>query len=329
MGAKLKALKWTAPHAEINQREEAHIALTEAAANRHVGTPILQTIKSGGSGTGLSMYKKWLDCPEKAYLDEQAVAEGWERPTAFALDVGIITHAFLELYYSRKDAPFDASSVEFVNDSGDGFDIEEKARITAEKLFRAYRVLFPVDELGEVVAVEKLLPEPIEDVGESNHSAQKAKIEEAVGISPYTMKTDLVVKLSTRDCAKIKITRNIDVSPGTYLVDHKTDGRHDANIIDKYLLEPQFTAYFLAWRAAYPRVKLNGVLINILFKTATPDFLTLVVPPPDDGAIRRLHTMLSNAAFMMTNAPRMKNITRCMNYGRVCHWMVQQKCKGY
>lgn len=315
---KLQPIKW--------RRDSTAIALAKETV-RPKARPILQTIKSGGSGTGLSYYKKWVECPEKAYLDEQAKEQGWDREKSFPLDVGNITHAFLELYYTRgAGQPFDTASVEFVSDSGSG--IEESARILAEKLFRTYRVRFPVTELGEIVAVEKLLPEPAEKVGETEHLRQKAKIEEAVGISPYTMKTDLVIKLTARDCERLKHTRSIDVSPGTYILDHKTDYRRDANIVDKYLLEPQFTAYFLAWRAVYPRVKLNGVLVNILFKSST-DFMTLVVPPPDEAAIRRLHTLFSNAVFFMEHAPRMKMNTRCMQWGRICHWRVTGHCKAY
>lgn len=282
--------------------------------------PIFQTLKSRGSGTGITYWLKWADCPERAYLDELA-ADNCE-PTSMeseATKKGTILHAFLELYYKRGvGLPFEVGAVHFQTMRGDASNEDEEARIDAERLFRAYRARFPANELGKIVAIEKLVPV----IGDN---AMKARIEKAVGIAPYTMKPDLVIKLSKRDCERLKRTRSIDLKPGFYLVDHKSDNSRWG--IEKYLETHQFTAYFLAWEAAFG-VKLQGVLVNIVFTTKIPDFLTILVPPPSPVRIKSLHHQLASIAFLREHMPRWKNTNRCL-FPKPCLFHVNKVCRKY
>lgn len=289
-----------------------------AAARRP--KPIYQTLRSRGSGTGITYWGKWADCPERAYLDEQAADRN--EPTSMeseATRTGTIVHAFLELYYRRgAGLPFEVGAVRFQSERGDPFDVEEEARIEAERIFRAYRVNFPANEIGKIIAIERLVP----DVGDI---AMKERVEKAVGISPYTMKPDLVIKLTKKDCERLKRTRNVDLKPGLYLVDHKTDNARWG--IDRYLNSHQFTAYFLAWEAAFG-VKLQGVLVNICYTTKQADFLTIFVPPPSQVAIKSLHHQLASIVFLREHMPRWKNTNRCF-FPKPCLFHTNKLCRKY
>lgn len=295
-------------------------AATKPKASHARPKIIFQTLKSRGSGTGITYWLKWADCPERAYLDEKAADNA--EPTSMeseATRTGTIVHAFLELYYKRgAGLPFEAGAVRFQSERGDPFDVAEESRIHAEQIFRAYRVQFPANELGKIVAIEQLVPTP-------GDKSMAARIEKAVGISPYTMKPDLVIKLTKKDCERLKKTRHVDLKPGLYLLDHKTDNARWG--IDRYLNSHQFTAYFLAWEAAFG-VKLMGVLVNILYTTKQPDFLTLFIPPPTQVAINSLHHQLASIVFLREHMPRWKNTNRCF-FPKPCLFHTNQLCRKY
>src|SRR6185369_4991986 len=277
-----------------------------------VGEPILQTIHTGGSGTGISYYKRWLGCCNSAWLSEQPDIE---QPKKSALEIGTIAHAFLKMYHKREEKDFNPEAVAFIDTNGDPYLIDTTARVEAERLFRAYRGEFKPTEFGKIVAVEQPLPPP-------NDATMAAKICDAVGVEPFTFQADLVAKISEADCERLRTTRALDLpGPGYYLVDHKTESRHDSNVVDKWMNELQFVAYPVGWNAVYPKTQVRGTIVNIIFKTKVVDFMLFFVPTPNAHRVRVLQSQLALAVHNMTEHTRQTNTKHCWDYHGVCHWL--------
>lgn len=273
---------------------------------------ILQSKSSGGSGTGVSYYNSLLGCPRKAQLRAKEMENNpYNGMTgSLPLDIGTIFHEFLELYYTDPKARMqNPSAIQFVQDSGDPAALDEQARLEAERLFRAYRTKFPSDELGSVVALEEQLEGEV--------------VESAVGVSPFTARLDMVVKIGVKDCRRLQNTRNIEVTPGYYIVDHKTATARYGNIRDIYTNSLQFTAYYLAWNAVHPKQKVQGTLVNIVFKNKEVRFETIVVPPPTGIQIKALHNMFRIAK---SRDPDEANSTQCFMWGRTCKYLTDGLC---
>jgi hypothetical protein len=274
---------------------------------------VLQTIGGGGSGYGISFWKMWMVCVMRAHLAELAMVEARKRkepikmPAKKALVTGTVAHGFLELYYklamknALKALKLNTLAVSFVDDAGDPLDVAEDGRLEGERIFRAYRSVYPPDELGEIVEVEKRYEGPV--------------IEKAVGISPFTFKPDMAICLDTSDTKRLVKTRRIKIAQGYWLVDHKTSGEREWT--DRMFMdEVQFIAYCVAWQALYPKRELNGLLVNVLPKTKRPEFRTLVVPFPSPKRQQVLFNFLRQAQEKRAFAEEQflkANITQCYN----------------
>lgn len=273
---------------------------------------ILQTLSGGGSGYGISFWESWMGCEAKAYFQEKARGQKTKAklPVKKALVTGTVTHGFMELYYKlamkniRRALQLNTVAVSFVDDAGDPLDVDEEAKLEGERIFRAYRMQYPPEELGEIVEVEQRY--------------EGKDIEEAVDCSPFTFKPDMVIKVDKFQAKLLFATRRIKIEPGYWLVDHKTDGGRewaDQMFMDRV----QFTAYMIAWQARYPRRSVKGLLVNVLPKTKVPEFRTVVVPYPNAKRADIMHNFLWQAqqrrklAFERSLAKA--NISHCYAYG--------------
>lgn len=267
---------------------------------------ILQTIAGSGSGYGISYWSNWMRCEKAAFFAETAVRGPTTKP---ALVTGTVAHGFLELYYklamknAKRALTLDTMAVSFVDDAGDPCDFAEAARLEGERIFRAYRRIYPPDELGEIVAVEQ--------------KYEGKDVQRAVQCNPFTFKPDVEVYEDARNAKRLFKTRRIQVSKGYYLVDHKTDGgREWAD--QMFMNSVQFTAYMVGWQARYPKRELMGLLVNVLPKTKNPEFRTLVVPYPTQKQQQVLFDFLEQAQerrnrALLTKQP-LPNITHCFGF---------------
>lgn len=284
-----------------------------------VGDPILQTIHTGGSGSGISYYKRWLGCSLKAWFQEQPNLPPEESDN---LDIGTITHSFLKMYHARELGIEELGRVQFQQANGSLYEFKPDVRLEAERLFRAYRANFKPTEFGKVVMVERQFPGMDMTAGWA--------IAKAVGVDPFTFQLDLGVKISEADCVRLRTTRQLDLpGPGFYIVDHKTEGRHDAFIVDKWMNELQFIAYPLGLHAALPSLDIKGTIVNIIYKTKVVDFQLLFVPYPSEIKIRILHNQLALAVHNMVEHTKQANVSRCLDYYKVCHFLESGLCKQH
>lgn len=278
---------------------------------------ILQSVSGGSSGFGISFWKSWLGCQERAARMEREYRERLRTKTPPplstnpALLTGTIVHALLEYYYSppkERALKLDTTAISYMDDVGDPLDVAAESRLDAEAIFRAYRVEFPPDELGKVVAVEKFVG------GE--------EVECALECAPFTCKIDLIVRIDKRAAHRLRRTRQIDIEPGLWLVDHKTDSFRNPLYESYYTDEVQFTAYMLAWYAKTGTAP-KGMLVNILGKQSRPRFETIVIPfpSPDKQAVLASFLRLAQQRREEYDG-RQCNVTLCY-YPNPCPFRLQ------
>ena len=269
---------------------------------------------TGGSGFGFHYWKAFGECPRRATLD--ILARGDDDSTsssAFGTEVGSYAHGFLDLYYSCG-RQFDASTVDFDPPPTQGV-FDEACR-----LYEWYSDKFGATELGRVVATERAFPFEGDD-------SQRIAIEHAVGVSPFTFRPDLEVEIDEPAAALIGMTRNFDVEPGKYLVDHKFYQSQKQTLAAAMLNSLQFTAYQLARNAAIPNDPVRGLIANIVIKTKEPRSVSFVVPPPKRRDIDALREALQFWKWIRDNRPDTPNPQEeyCFGY-RPCKWWTESVC---
>jgi len=280
-------------------------------------TPILHTLAGGGSGTGFSFYESCHGCLRSRALYNQAREDGRTFiDEGGPLTIGTIFHAFMEMLYKRAlPEKTDPIAVRFSDV------VDEQARFEAERLFRAWRERYPSPlEFGKVLEVEEVHPpeNKMEAVGL------------AVGVTPFQFKPDLVSKMTAADVKRLYQTHEVvgaKLTPGRWIVDHKTDGRRMSTFVDEALSDHRFHAYTQGWNAAYPRTPVNGVIRNTWFKYKEPKGVLVVVPKPTERQVRSLHTFMDWSVKMLefgdAPIPSKKN---CFAWGRPCRWLAEGVC---
>jgi hypothetical protein len=284
--------------------------------------PILHTIHTGGSGTGLSYYSRWAyGCPRKATLDTRAE----ENSTSTDINdgpfgIGHVFHAMCELHYQRgKSGIFDTTAVRFSNV------VDERARHEGERLFRAYRVSRDPLYFGRVLHVEKALPE-------AGDSGQAAAICHAIGVTPFTLRLDLVTHANATVAAKLSAECGEQIPSGVLLIDHKTDA-WDVSSRDRFLHSHQAIAYMLAWDAAFPKQKCVGFVFDVITKTTKPEAHLVYVRPPTSMDVGVLQKYLEYCTTIMRHET-LRNAcnstsTNCFPKGRSCPWFTEGVCPRY
>jgi hypothetical protein len=279
---------------------------------------ILHTISSQGSPWGLSTWRSIAICSRRAALDAQAKSER-ARSSADTIETqtGTIYHAFQEVYHSgelaRED---DTTCIEFVQDGGHWEPIEV-ARLKAEELFRGYRARYTAKYLGRVLHIEYPL-----DVSALDLPWKPAGM-------PLTGRIDKVVKISLRDSMRLQAAERINLPPGIYACDYKTEGSNSPNLGDRYRNMLQFSAYQLMWNALHPTKKLAGFLVQPAIKSSRPSYGLHYVPPVGEAEERIVRVFLERAYEEFQRPAARANPTACFEYNRPCYWLVTGACPRY
>lgn len=273
---------------------------------------------SSGSPYGWSRYKTWLTCGLRASLDWEARERQAELGLDEALEddalgVGTLLHKMLELYYGRAEATEAPVAA-------------PEALAEATRLYTAY-IEDPLRaDLGAVLGVEKTLPcEPNEPDFELRVAALATQLALPVKL---TCRSDLVVRLSQDDCDRIYKAREAEVTPGIWIVDHKTASRrsNDAELI--WRTDTQMALNFVLWNNSQPE-PCQGVLVNVIYKYKVPKFETFVVKPGADEVLAALHAVrLAGGLSQHRDLAKVPNTAACFNYFRPCQYLVQG-CKRY
>jgi hypothetical protein len=283
-------------------------------------TPILHTLDTGGSGTGFHYYASYgAGCPRAAVLNEKAKANGENGLLSNnGLTVGTLGHALMALHFGRAlSAKQDPTIIRFSDV------VDEEARYEAERCFRAFREQYPNPECyGKVIAIEKQID-------------SCSAVTEAVGVEPYTLRPDLVTKMTKKDVTWVLKNCEVEngqyLKPGYWMLDHKFDGRKNQAFLDRAMESKQFHSYFLGWNAAMPRMPLQGVMRHTIFKYKEPRVLLTVVPPPSERQIKSLHAFYEWCCFVIENRPTqaIAHENNCFPMWGVCRWWKENLCQGF
>lgn len=279
--------------------------------------PILQSFKSTSSGTGVSYYTTAARCPKKAALDKQFSELRNAAEDTSAADAGTIFHALMAIWYEKQQHAL--VELDDMNMSGPAD--------YAKFLFENYTKHFKPDEWGKVLGAEMQYP---------RNDFDKALMEDSIGVSPFTMRLDLVVKMTEADVEKVETARPGLVlnGPGVYIVDHKTSGQKDTNDAIKYIHETQGNAYQMAYNAVHPLAQCKGFIYNKIIghkkmerfdaKGVTHSFQTFFCPPPNEikqQAVRNFMKFASEQA-----KTKVANHTACFDFHKPCGYLMNGLC---
>lgn len=275
-------------------------------------------LNQGGSGFGISLWKQVLSCPLQAHYDSEVIDGAREGPQSAETDdtlIGTLFHKFQELYHKKSTARgFDTTTVTFRQMAPRPWNKPDVVRATAEDLFRAYRVIYPPDYFGKVVAREKHYKMPL-----------KKRPWWAPKSMPLTCQIDMEVKLGKESASKIVADHGLVVTPGGYLIDWKTAGSDWPNLGWQHVLELQFPFYMMMHKHMNPTKKISGLIVVAAFKR-TKKFKMFLIQPPDENAQKMISELLSAAWDIYRDENPKGNPLNCFAYGRPCIWMVNGTC---
>jgi hypothetical protein len=209
----------------------------------------------GASGYGWSTRSMLLACPykyKKLYIDAPRNLTSVRSPTA--LEVGGLFHQLLAFHYMLMMPARGGLSGPVDFDWVKARLLEE--RVSAEvvmeafRLFDAYRFRYEVDYI-----------EPLDVEVEASDS------------DGNTCRYDTIVRI--RD-------NNALIMPGIYILEHKTCARFDFPTLEGWKNDGQIIGQMYIWRQARLKRKygrLDGVIVNLISKTKTPDFRRIVIAP--------------------------------------------------
>lgn len=250
--------------------------------------------------SGFTSAETFVECPKKAWLNSVH-----QNSSSAGSRVGTILHALLELYHTGKDT----RSVRFEPQQAQ-WDL-----IEAERVFAAYQGAMARGVFGEVLGAElKVAGEPVEA---------------AVGYAPYSATIDLACRLSERDCARLNAAHSLELSPGVWLVDHKSSSRGGGTFVEKQTANLQLQAYQLAWNASEYAASIGpavGAIANALITTKVPQFYMLQVHAPSPVDKTSLAALWRRVRLEIANDPKAANPTSCYKFGNACHHLQQGLC---
>lgn len=220
------------------------VAMERAFAK--LGYPML----GGTSGNGWSRHALFMSCPKRHYLAnvkkrvEVGPAEDKE-----GLAIGAAFHAFIALHYQGMIAESGVPDPRSLREAL--YDERASAQFVSEgwRLYDSYRFRYENDYLTPL-AVETL--------------TQGKR---------YTARHDLVARVEPNETG---------IAPGVYLVQSKTAASNNETTRDGWRNDGGVLTEFLTWREAkLDRFygELRGVLMNIVVKTQTVQFVRTVIAP--------------------------------------------------
>jgi hypothetical protein len=236
----------------------------------------------------------FLGCPHRYVLDKQS---GGGNESA---KVGILFHKLAELYYTGR-----LGSVALAYEAGPN----DPDWLEALRLFSAYRKRYPANE-WEVDGCEIPL---------------KAENEIRYGVPEFTGRADMCVSVGPEHVERLRRTRQLDLAPGRYLIDHKVKGQRSETISIEY--ELQFNAYMMLLEEMGKPVL--GTIANVIIRhkemdmtRGKPDpgksFMSLFTPPPTDAKRQYVKSSLAKALAMRDTFGTDKNPRDCFSYMKIC-----------
>ena|SRR3990167_5543973 len=239
----------------------------------------------GGSGFGVSYYRRAALCTRAFHLDRGLEAADQPLPTSDSALRGIYFHSMAEAYYGGK---------EYVRQQSDVGNLVSEANAW----WASYSEAQPGrDFFGEVVGVELPISGYVRGV-------------------PTSGRVDLVVRTTKDSVARLERAGAYGTQPGeVWLIDHKTKGsRRDMGAF-------AHSAQFILYNYLYHQqegVQPAGTIVNVIIGTKTPQFEKIIVPRPNEAQIKGVLDWIERTALLAatTNTP---NYAACDLFGTCSH----------
>lgn len=262
---------------------------------------IVYDLKPGASKRGLSYYLSLQTCPRKARLLSELKEANDNHASPKAPAVGVLVHAFLELYDTGKirvtseipHVKFTPSDhpVLLADEVGEGEVLDE-----AQRLATYWMSTYRSAHFGRVVGTEVDLDAP-------------GWLCETFGIPEISGRLDHVTKMDQDDCIRLNHAHGLDLSPGYYIVDHKTKAARGG--YSTYLNGLQGIWYQMLWNATHSGERVEGMLFNFIIKTKVPTNVVLWRPPPSIPEERALASTLGGIWANYQRNPDWANASAC------------------
>lgn len=298
----------------------------------------------GGSGFGFSYWQRFHQCAKRGTLsdveEEQRGGDPEEIPGADPAAVGEVLHKLSEWWHSGtmtlvNDGGGDPNHAQFQLPDGVAMSADNPAVEEAWRVFRWYAHHHPADFFGEVVAVE--LP----------FSFMEADGHCPVGVTPWTGRIDMVVRLSAERADALSRRILQPLHAGIYLLDHKSKGsKPSAANLAGYNESLQFHGYMMAWDVLFAANldaagqqfgACNGMITNFMVRHKTQNklrdgdsFSQHVVPFPTPDQQRAVRNWYATAKRRKEEEGEMHaDASFCEGFGRMCGHYLSGACKRY
>jgi hypothetical protein len=214
----------------------------------------LDRLGGRSTGSGWSNISKFQRCPylwKRTYLDPLKIEYFGIEGEIIPLAIGILVHTYLALYYQRMivgDYPLTPEHVnQRVRELGCNPDVFNESW----RLFTGYRLFYQHEDI-QPMAVEMDLRDP-----RTNDSCRY----------------DLVAFFPKE---------RPGMPPGTYVIEHKTAARFDANTLEGWVQDGEVLGQIDLWDRLHLSKRfgpLRGVMVNLIGKQKVAEFHRTLVAP--------------------------------------------------
>jgi len=300
--------------------------------------PIIHTLARGGSARGLHYWLSWLDCPQRAALENERRDEPETQArfvqTYSGMLVGTIGHAYLEHFWkmlqAERGAAIDPVGVVRFHETY----VDDDARKEATNC---------VSSLLRVIAADGPIPLSTTEVGfvEKEISSKDALMR--FGVPEFTGRLDVALKLGSEHIAALKghaantELLNVDgavgaLKPGKWILDYKFLGSRDTNLLDRTLGSLQYAAYQMLFEELPGEEPAAGLIQICPFNVKGNPVRFTVVPSPSEDARAMVRNILVQAREAQERGPVPKPLDHnCYPYKGICpfHHAAGGPCKRF
>lgn len=214
----------------------------------------LERLGGRSTGSGWSSVSSFQKCPYywfRRYLKPLVVENFGVSSEIVPLAIGSLVHTYLALYYQRMIVPNYPLTPEMVNQRVREWGCDPKIFEESWRLFTGYRLFYKL-EVIQPLAVEFDLRDP-----RTNDSCRY----------------DVIVYFPEERPGLL---------PGTYVLEHKTAARFDANTLEGWHGDGEVLGQVLHWERLGLHRRfgpLRGVIVNLLGKQKVAEFHRTIVAP--------------------------------------------------
>lgn len=242
-------------------------------------------LPEGSSGSGISYYEKLLGCNRQAFLsNNETLVKSIGGSDGQA--IGIIMHAFLELYDNGQLKYGDLENLEIK----EHWAIKNPSNIVeSRRLMNWWMTMYDPGHFGRTIGTEIYLKD-------------NENLKNLFGIpleKKLTARLDLVTEVDDKHAERFYRLREKHIEPGLWIVDHKWYRARSGFLgVQESMQMLAYPLIFEEWKKSQPELKdkpLNGVIIHFGIKTKVPGSEIVIRYPDPEEDIQILRAFFKEA----------------------------------